>query len=58
MKKNTYITDRTRYGGRLYASDFDTSYPNGRITERIIIDGKFDEQCKKNTANRQNRPAE
>lgn len=56
MKKNTYITDRTRYGGRLYASDFDTSYPNGRIAERIIIDGKFDEQCKKNTANRQNRP--
>lgn len=52
MKKNTYKTDPTRYGGRLYASDFDTSYPNGRIAERIVIDSKFDEQCRKNIANR------
>ncbi len=52
MKKNTYKTDCTRYGGRLYVSDFDTSYPNGRIAERIVIDSKFDEQCRKNIANR------
>ena len=51
MKKD-YQTDYTKFGGKIYASDFDTTYPNGRIAERISYDIKFDEECRKNIANR------
>lgn len=54
MKKD-YQTDYKKFGGKVYASDFDTTYPNGRIAERIACDIKFDEECRKNGANRINR---
>ena len=48
------------YGGRIYASDFNTDFrgkdnTNGStIANRIVQDQKYDEQCKKNIENKQN----
>lgn len=43
-----YQVDHTTFGGIVYSSDFDTSYANGTIAERIARDAKFDQQCRKN----------
>lgn len=47
---NIYTTeDHNTFGGTLYDSDFDTSYPEPHnIASRIAADMKFDEMCKKN----------
>ena len=52
-------TDHTRYGGKIYAADFETDYHGNQhdlstIAERIINDIKFDEQCRKNRENPNN----
>lgn len=43
-----YNSDHSTFGGIVYSSDFDTSYANGTIAERIARDAKFDQQCRKN----------
>lgn len=47
---NIYTTeDHNTFGGTLYDSDFDTSYPETHnIASRIAADMKFDQMCKKN----------
>lgn len=53
-------SDYTRFGGLIYASDFETDYaPNttraggSHIAERIVSDWKFDRACSMNTKTRQ-----
>ena len=52
-KTETY-RDATRFGGIIYASDFETDFrgkdsPHGSsIAKRIMQDWRFDEQCRKN----------
>lgn len=49
-----YATDHTKFGGKIYLSDFETDYKrksntNGStIAQRIMSDHRFDEQCRKN----------
>lgn len=46
---NIYTENHNTFGGRIYNSDFDTSYPETHnIASRIAADMKFDEMCKKN----------
>lgn len=47
---NIYTSENhNTFGGRIYNSDFDTSYPETHnIASRIAADMKFDEMCKKN----------
>lgn len=59
MTKNYYKTENhNTFGGIIFASDFNTDYrgkdsQNGSsIASRILSDWKFDEDCKKNTENR------
>ena len=49
-----YKTDHSRFGGRIYLSDFETDYPTtmSDIAARIVSDLKFDEICRKNLTNR------
>ena len=48
----------TRFGGIIYSSDFNTDFrgnghANGSsIANRIAYDHRFDEQCRKNSENR------
>lgn len=52
-------TDHTRFGGLVYASDFNTDIrgkdqKNGSaIASRIVNDYRFDEQCRKNITYRE-----
>lgn len=45
-----FISDRTRFGGLIYFSDFDTNPGAGtkNMADRIARDLRFDEQCRKN----------
>lgn len=60
MEKNyieNYKVDHTRFGGTIYLGDFETDYRGDNhelstIAQRIALDMKFDEQCKKNAHNR------
>ena len=55
---DNYKTNHTRFGGRIYESDFETDYRgkdnlNGsEIAKRIASDMRFDEQCRKNIENK------
>lgn len=58
--------DHTKFGGIICESDFYTSYRGkdnahgSSIASRIVVDQKFDEQCRKNSNNtnmRRNRNA-
>ena len=42
-----YNSDHSTFGGIIYPSDFDTSYTNGNIAQRIENDNRFDKQCRK-----------
>lgn len=53
-----YEVDHTKFGGKIYLSDFETDY-NGKsntngstIAQRIMSDHRFDEQCRKNMEGR------
>ncbi len=54
-----YSVDHSTFGGIIYQSDFETDYRgkdnnNGSsIAQRIVSDFTFDEQCRKNTENRE-----
>ena len=55
-------SDYTRFGGLIYASDFETDYaPNttraggSHIAERIVSDWKFDRECSQNIKGREKR---
>lgn len=50
---NACIFTRNTFGGKIYLSDFDTEYCNGNIASRIFSDWKFDEECKKNSENKE-----
>ena len=61
MTRNYYATgiynpDHSTYGGIINFSDFCTDHNRSEKSkswaERIVSDWRFDEQCKKNTANR------
>lgn len=47
---NIYTSENhNTFGGTLYDSDFDTSYPGTHnITDRIVADMRFDKMCKRN----------
>jgi hypothetical protein len=53
-----YEVDRTKFGGLIKLSDFNTDYRGkdntygSPIAQRIISDWKFDEQCRKNVESR------
>lgn len=52
-----HYEDHTRFGGTIYLGDFETDYRGDNhelstIAQRIALDMKFDEQCKKNAHNR------
>lgn len=47
-----YKVDYTKFGGKIYPSDFDTSYTKGNIASRIVCDWTFDGQCRKNVESR------
>ena len=55
MQNEDYINDPSRFGGRIYLSDFETDYrgkdntTGSIIASRIISDWRFDEMCKKNS---------
>lgn len=54
----TYKADHTKFGGFIYPSDFNTDCRGKRcaagsaIAARIAQDRNFDEQCRKNAAQR------
>lgn len=59
MTRKNYMTerfkeDRTKFGGRIYNSDFNTDYRRcdndhgSPMAKRIAQDWRFDNQCKKN----------
>lgn len=54
-KGNTQADRNNTYAGFIYASDFETDYPNdlAGIASRIASALKFDELCKRNTENRE-----
>ncbi len=57
MKKTVYQTnlynnDHTRFGGRIFISDFDRKSSLADITDRIISDQCFDRECEQNAKNR------
>lgn len=53
-KPGVYKADHTQFGGRIYASDFNTDYRGKSsihgfaIAKRIALDRQFDRQCKRN----------
>lgn len=53
-----YNTAHTTFGGLIYPEDFNTNYSGkytskgSNIARRIASDRLFDEQCKKNSENR------
>lgn len=52
-----FKVDHRTFGGRIYAYDFETEFAGNNkeesnIAKRIFTDWKFDEQCRKNLANR------
>ena len=52
-KTELYQVDHTKFGGVIYASDFNTDYTKGNIASRIESDKRFDEQCRKNLLSKQ-----
>ena len=57
MTNNYYTTgnykpNHSTFGGKIYNYDFNGYTSISDITERIISDRKFDEQCRKNIQNR------
>ena len=56
MQNGDYINDPSRFGGRIYLSDFETDYrgkdntAGSIIASRIISDWRFDEMCRKNSS--------
>jgi hypothetical protein len=58
--RETYKPDHTKYGGKIYLSDFDTDYKGknnkgSEIAKRIIADCGFDIQCAKDAQARDRR---
>lgn len=57
-KTETY-RDATKFGGVIYASDFETDFRGkdelhgSPIAQRIMRDWRFDEQCRKNYLGRE-----
>lgn len=56
-KTGFYKPDSSTYGGRVYASDFETDFrgndnQGSPIAQRIISDWNFDIRCKKNIEQR------
>lgn len=45
-----YKTDHSRFGGEIFPSDFETTYPNtmSYIASRIASDMRFNDKCRKN----------
>lgn len=60
-KTNTYKTRYSTFGGLIFSSDFNTGYQRKEnrygspIARQIEKDKHFDEQCRRNIENRQNR---
>ena len=59
-RTGNYETNHTTFGGLIHYSDFCTDYrgkdeDKSPIADRIISDWKFDEYCKKNISNKENR---
>lgn len=53
MIKTTLLSTNRTYGGKIYPSDFNTDYEGTRnIAARILCDLAFDEQCRRNAAQR------
>lgn len=54
MKNNYYVIKNynTTFGGKIYESDFNGHATMSNIAERIVSDWRFDEQCLKNSENR------
>ena len=50
-----YEIDHSTFGGSIFNGDFDAHYSLADITERILSDMKFDEQCRKNAESRARR---
>ena len=53
-----YKVDYTKFGGKIYPSDFDTSFTKGNIASRIVCDWTFNEQCRKNIENKNRKQEE
>ena len=51
-RTNPYNEDHTRFGGRIFISDFDRKSSLAEITGRIISDLCFDRECEQNAKNR------
>lgn len=51
LTKN-YNADYSSFGGIIYKGDFDKYHSLSDIASRIVLDTRFDKQCKKNTSNR------
>lgn len=56
-KRGLYETDRSKYGGLIFPSDFNTNgrgknnYSGSPIARRIVNDARFDQQCIRNKIN-------
>lgn len=48
--------DHTRFGGRIFISDFDRKSSLTEIAGRIVSDFCFDRECEKNAKNRDQNP--
>ena len=54
-RTGNYEIDRTTFGGVLNSFDFDGHHKMKKMSDKIISDGRFDKQCKKNEEERNRR---